>query len=159
MNGDGARRLAVTSNNVYHDWEMTKGLARIAAQAADTLGRNIAFVGVGGLSGSIFRDEIEIEGDKIATDDDDAWNRKILDLMTQGDVSALVEVCPQYAEQARVDMGFKPSRFHPGWRGRAVQTRNRPWLRSTLWCRRRRSGISFVNRNPDRGLRCRLPQR
>ena len=111
MNGDGAHRLAITSNNVYHDWEMTKGLARIAAQAADTLGRNIAFVGVGGLSGSIFRDEIEIEGDKIATDDDDAWNRKILDLMTQGDVGALVEACPQYAEQARVDMGFKHLAF------------------------------------------------
>ena len=111
LNGDQKHRLAITSNNVYHDWDMTKGLSQIAAQAADKLGRKVAIVGVGGLSGSIYRDTIEIESDQIANDDDDAWNRKILDLMTQGNVGALIEACPQYAEQARVDMGFKHFAF------------------------------------------------
>ena len=114
LNREGTHGLAVTSNNVYHDWDMTKELGRIAAQTADALGREVAIVGVGGLSGSIFRDAIDIEADRIATDDDDAWNLKILGLMTQGDVGALAEACPQYAEQARVDMGFKHFAFVMG---------------------------------------------
>lgn len=68
-------------------------------------------VGVGGLSGSFFRHEIDIAEDHIATEAEDRWNRRVLDLIIAGDIGALQELWPEYAKQARVDMGFKHMSF------------------------------------------------
>ena len=111
LNPGDERKLVITSNNVYHDWEMTQTLGRLAAEQAGALGRKIAVVGVGGLSGSYFRHNIEISEDRIASESEDAWNRRILELMEQGDLAALQEQCPAYAAEARVDMGFKHFAF------------------------------------------------
>lgn len=111
LNPDGASHMAVTSNNVYHDWDMTAGLGRIAAEQADRLGRRIAVVGVGGLSGTVFRDTIDIAEDRVASEEDDAWNRRMLGMMEAGEADALLEACPAYASEARVDMGFKHCAF------------------------------------------------
>ena len=107
LNPKGARALIIGSNNVYHDWETTQKLGATVRAAAERLGRKVAMVGVGGLSGAIFREEIDIAEDHIANEADDGWNRKILKLLEIGDVDALAEVCPEYAKEARVDMGFK----------------------------------------------------
>ena len=104
-------QFVITANNVYHDWQMTAQLGQLAAAEADKLGRSIAVVGCGGLSGSFFRHSIEISEDHIATEDEDNWNRKILGLIEQGDVAALKETCPDYAAAARADMGFKHMAF------------------------------------------------
>ena len=109
--------LAITSNNVYHDWSMTESLGKLAAEQAHKLGRKIAVVGVGGLSGSYFRHSIDIAEDRIASEPEDQWNRKMLALMEQGDVTALREQCPTYASEARVDMGFKHFAFLLGAMG------------------------------------------
>lgn len=111
LNPQGTAPLSITSNNLYHDWEMTESLGRVAAEAAAELGRNMAVVGVGGLSGSIYRHVIDIKEDRVASDAEDAWNRKILALMEQGDIAALTQACPEYAAAARVDMGFKHFAF------------------------------------------------
>jgi 2-aminophenol/2-amino-5-chlorophenol 1,6-dioxygenase subunit alpha len=103
--------LVITANNVYHDWQRTEAIGRIAAQQAEALNRKVAVVGVGGLSGSCFRQVIDIGDDRIAVEAEDVWNRKILSLMEQGDVEALRKACPQYAAEARVDMGFKHLAF------------------------------------------------
>lgn len=103
--------LVITANNVYHDWQRTGEIGRIAVEQAAQLHRKVAVVVVGGLSGSCFRHTIDIGGDHIATDGDDAWNRKILQLMERGDVAALLAACPQYAAEAKVDMGFKHLAF------------------------------------------------
>lgn len=107
LNPEGARPLVIGSNNVYHDWETTQKLGATVATTAERLGRKVALVGVGGLSGTIFREEIDIAKDHIANEADDGWNRKILELLKRGDTEALAEIGPQYAKEARVDMGFK----------------------------------------------------
>lgn len=111
LNPGNEHPLVITSNNVYHDWEMTQTLGRIAAEQAERLGRRIAVVGVGGLSGSYFRHTIDIADDRIASESEDQWNRKILSLMEQGDIDELLALCPTYAAEARVDMGFKHFAF------------------------------------------------
>ena len=103
--------LVITANNVYHDWQMTEKLGAIAVAEASKLKRRVAIIGVGGLSGSIYRNVIEIADDKIASEQEDQWNRKILLLMEQGDVTALESECPNYAKEAKVDMGFKHFAF------------------------------------------------
>lgn len=103
--------LVITANNVYHDWKRTEEIGQIAVEQAAKLNRRVAIAAVGGLSGSIFRHEIDVGSDHIAVEEEDSWNRKILKLMENGDVEALVDVCPQYAAEAKVDMGFKHLAF------------------------------------------------
>jgi len=111
LNGDGALPLAIASNNVYHDGEVTAKLAGCLIEAAAELGRRVAVVGVGGLSGTIFREEIDIAEDHIASRDDDEWNRRMLETLTAGDGDAVAALVPEYAAAARVDMGLK----HLAW--------------------------------------------
>ena len=64
-------------------------------------------VGGGGLSGSFSRHGIDIAEDHIATEAENQRNRRVLDLIITGDTEALQALWPEYAKQARVDMGFK----------------------------------------------------
>jgi 2-aminophenol/2-amino-5-chlorophenol 1,6-dioxygenase alpha subunit len=103
--------LVIAANNVYHDWQRTMVLGDIVAREAAHLGRRIAVVGVGGLSGAFFRNTIVESQDRIASEDDDRWNRRILGLMERRDLATLVKECPRYAQEAKVDMGFKHFAF------------------------------------------------
>ena len=55
LNADGACAVVMAANNLYHDWEQTLKLGEMAANQAVRLGRRVAVIGVGGLSGSVFR--------------------------------------------------------------------------------------------------------
>lgn len=99
--------VLIAANNLYHDFETTRRLGEIAIEQAIAQGKRVAVVGVGGLSGTLFREQIEPTEDRIASQADDTWNRDILRLMERGDVDAILADVPQYAAEARVDMGFK----------------------------------------------------
>ena len=111
LNPNNRIPLLIAANNVYHDWQRTEQLGRIAVEQAAKLNRKVTIVGIGGLSGSCFRTSIDISQDHIVTDAEDEWNRKILKFMEQGDVATLIETCPRYAAEAKVDMGFKHMAF------------------------------------------------
>ncbi len=122
--GDADRPLVVASNNLYHDAKATERLGELAAACADDQKKRVAVVGIGGLSGSVFRTEIEPRGDRIATPDDDRWNQRILQSIESGDIAQLRRSVPDFAREARADMGFK----HFSWilgalRGRFVGAR------------------------------------
>jgi 2-aminophenol/2-amino-5-chlorophenol 1,6-dioxygenase alpha subunit len=107
LNQETRAPLVLAANNLYHSAEVTEQLGRLAAQTAHEMGRRVAVVGVGGLSGSIFREEIDVRQDRIARTEDDIWNRRILDLIERADLASLRKEIPQFAAQARADMGFK----------------------------------------------------
>jgi 2-aminophenol/2-amino-5-chlorophenol 1,6-dioxygenase alpha subunit len=108
--GTAERPLVVASNNLYHDTATTETLGALAVACAEEQGRRIAVVGVGGLSGSQFRTEIDPRSDRIASPEDDKWNQRVLQMIESGDVRQLRGVLPEFVKQARVDMGFK--HFH-----------------------------------------------
>ena len=107
--GDADIPFVICANNLYHDGATTEKIGRVAAAEAERLGRKVAVVGVGGLSGSFFRHEIDIATDHIAEPGE--WNRKVLDLIAGGDVDGLRSAWPDYAKEAKVDMGFKHLSF------------------------------------------------
>lgn len=117
LNPGNTRPLVVASNNLYHDFDTTRALGRIAVEQAAAAGRRVAVIGVGGLSGSFFRHPIDIAADHLASDSDDAWNRRMLALIEQGAVDELLAACPDYVLGARVDMGFKHFAFVLGGMG------------------------------------------
>lgn len=99
--------VLIAANNLYHDFETTRRLGEIAVEQAIAQGKRVAVVGVGGLSGTLFREIIEPAEDRIASQTDDTWNRDMLRLMEAGNLDAILADVPQYAAEARVDMGFK----------------------------------------------------
>ncbi len=100
-------RYVLASNNLYHDGASTEKLAAQAVEAASRLGRRVALIAVGGLSGTIFRQRIDLRDDHIAEHGDDALNRKLLDLMAAGNEEELRAFLADYAGQAKADMGMK----------------------------------------------------
>jgi 2-aminophenol/2-amino-5-chlorophenol 1,6-dioxygenase subunit alpha len=108
--GDANRPLVVASNNLYHSPELTERLGAMAVACADEQGKRVAVVGVGGLSGSLFRTEIDPRADRIAKPEDDKWNQRVLQLIESGDVGQLRRVIPEFCREARAEMGFK--HFH-----------------------------------------------
>jgi len=83
----------------------------LAPPVLDLAGQLRQAFGVGGLSGTILRSEIDLRQDRIADPADDVWNRRMLDLLAAGDVKAVLEARPAYAREAKVDMGFKHFSF------------------------------------------------
>lgn len=108
--GSAQRPLVVASNNLYHSAEVTEKLAGMAVACADEQGKRVAVVGVGGLSGSLFRTEIDPRSDRIAKPEDDKWNQRVLQLIESADIGQLRRVLPEFAREARAEMGFK--HFH-----------------------------------------------
>lgn len=108
LNPGGRIPLTIGANNLYHSFDDTVRLAEMAVGKARDLNRRVAVVGVGGLSGSIFRKEIDITTDGIAYASDDEWNRKMLARIQQGGSAAdLGAFAQDYAKEAKADMGFK----------------------------------------------------
>jgi 2-aminophenol/2-amino-5-chlorophenol 1,6-dioxygenase alpha subunit len=100
--------LTIGANNLYHSFDDTIRLGQMAVEKAKRLNRRVAVIGVGGLSGSIFRQEIDITTDGIATASDDEWNRKMLArIEAGGSVQELGAFAQEYATAAKADMGFK----------------------------------------------------
>lgn len=120
LNSD-MRPMVITSNNVYHDWERTKQIGGVAMQAANELRRKVAVLAVGNLSGSFFRHPIAIKDDRIASEAEDQWNRKMLVLLEQGDIAGAEREAPRYAAEAKVDMGFKHFAFVLGATGGRIK--------------------------------------
>ncbi|NNL85167.1 MAG: tRNA U-34 5-methylaminomethyl-2-thiouridine biosynthesis protein [Myxococcales bacterium] len=107
----GTAAFGMTSNNLYHDRQTTEGIGVVVRRAAEQADARIVAVGVGGLSGTLHREERAPERDTIAGNGDDAWNRRILGILEKGQVEELAAIWDEYAAAARVDMGFKHLAF------------------------------------------------
>lgn len=107
----GTMKFAMTSNNLYHDAELTRGIGALVRGAAEETDRRVVVVGVGGMSGTLFRDEIAIDEDRIANARDDQWNRRVLALLEKAELAEMSECWESFASEARVDMGFKHLAF------------------------------------------------
>ncbi len=111
LDPEGRIPLVMAANNLYHDTATTERIGALAAAAVRSQNKKAAVIGVGGLSGTVFREQIDIRQDRIADQNDDRWNREILRLMEKGDLTQLDAKGSIYAQEARVDMGFK----HYSW--------------------------------------------
>lgn len=124
--------LIIASANIYHDYETTRKLGEMAAREAIKLGRRVAIIGVGGLSGSIFRQEIDPQNDRIKSPEDDALNRKMLELMEAGDRNGIDQFRLEFTAKARADNNFKHFAWLQGamgseWSGAKVLAYGPAW--------------------------------
>ncbi len=113
--------LVIAASNIYHDWDMTRRLGELAAAQAVAQGKRVAVMAIGGLSGTMFREEVDLAEDRIARDSDDVWNREILRRLEEGNIAELLQEIPTFAREARADMGFKHFAFLLGALGGKYQ--------------------------------------
>ena len=95
------------SCNIYSGREEELKLGQATANAVRALGRRAVVVASTGLSGHYFTREITDEEDRIVNQEDDAANRKLLDLMTAGKGVDAMDLVPEYAAKTGADMQFK----------------------------------------------------
>ncbi|ABE31802.1 2-aminophenol 1,6-dioxygenase alpha subunit [Paraburkholderia xenovorans LB400] len=103
--GSASLPVVIAANNLYHSAEQTEQLGAIASAALQD--KRAAVLGIGGLSNSAFRENIDLEKDHILSEADDKWNQRVLALMESGDIEAIRAILPQYSTEARPDMGLK----------------------------------------------------
>ncbi|MEZ5741625.1 MAG: hypothetical protein R3E68_20825 [Burkholderiaceae bacterium] len=111
VNANGSIPTVIASNNLYHDWERTRKLGSIAAGCAIEQGKRVVVIGIGRLSGTLFRDERPFADDQIASEADDSWNRQIMATLERGALEDLANELPGYVRDAKADMGLK----HLAW--------------------------------------------
>jgi len=102
-------KIATTmiSCNVYADLAATKSIGEVVGRVAAKESARTAVVCVSGLSSNYFTTPIHLAEDHVRHQSDDDWNRNILKAWTNEQLGAVDAMIPDYAAQARVDMGFK----------------------------------------------------
>lgn len=107
LNSDSSIPLSVVSCNIYAGQEDSLKLGKAIHQTIVESGKRVVVVAVTGLSGRFFTKEINPQEDRIAKEEDDVWNRRILKLIEQGKNSDVLAISGEYAQAAGPDMGFK----------------------------------------------------
>jgi len=107
LNPDNTIPVAVVSCNIYAGQEDSLTLGRAMRRAIEESGRRAVVVACTGLSGRFFTEEVDPRTDRFARAEDDTWNRRVLDLITQGKNAEVLTLSAEYAQAAVADMGFK----------------------------------------------------
>jgi 2-aminophenol/2-amino-5-chlorophenol 1,6-dioxygenase alpha subunit len=111
LNPQGKIPVVLASNNLYHDPDTVAELGQIAVAEADKQGKSAVAISIGELSGSFFRGDIDIATDHIFREEEDSWNRRMLDFLANGDLESLNANLEQYNSEARAEYGFKHIQF------------------------------------------------
>ncbi len=78
------------------------------------MGRRIGVLVISGLSAGLLQSWIEPSEDRIATAEQDRWNRRILDLIVRGEQDAVLSVREQFAREGAADSQFRALAFLAG---------------------------------------------
>jgi len=107
LNPDNAIPASVVSCNIYAEREETRALGFAARAAIEAYGKKTIVVCVTNLSNRYEVAEIDPAHDRISSQKDDEWNRKILEMLGEGRLEDVAQVARDFAREANADMGFK----------------------------------------------------
>lgn len=107
LNPNNAVPASVVSCNIYAEREETRALGFAARAAIEAYGKKTIVVVVTNLSNRYEVAEIDPAHDRISSQKDDEWNRKILEMLGEGRLEDVAQVARDFAREANADMGFK----------------------------------------------------
>jgi 2-aminomuconate deaminase len=124
---------SVVSCNIYAEREETRALGFAARAAIERYGRKTIVVVVTNLSNRYEVAEIDPARDRISSQKDDEWNRKILEMLGEGRLEDVAQVAREFGREANADMGFKAI----WWLGAVMGEHNRydgkVWEYAPVW--------------------------
>jgi 2-aminomuconate deaminase len=107
LNPNNAIPASIVSCNIYAEREETRLLGRAARGTLDHYGKKTVVVVVSNLSNRYEVAEIDPAHDKISSQKDDEWNRKIVEMLGEGRLEDVAQVAREFGREANADMGFK----------------------------------------------------
>ena len=107
LNPDNAIPASMVSCNIYAEREETRALGFAARAAIEAYGKKTIVVCVTNLSNRYEVADIDPAQDRISSQKDDEWNRKILEMLGEGRLEDVAQVARDFAREANADMGFK----------------------------------------------------
>ena len=110
LNPDNKLQAGICSSNMYSNRAETIVLGKSCSDAIKKSGKKVAVVVVSSLSNRMFTDKINPHEDKIHSQKDDEWNRKILQFLEEGRLEDVSQLSRQIHQQIRVQkvVSFKP---------------------------------------------------
>jgi len=107
LNPDNRIPACITSCNVYSDRTETLVLGKAARDAVERSGKKAIAIGVTALSNRMFTDWINPAEDHIHSQKDDEWNRKLLELLSEGRLEDVSQLSREFSRQANGDSKLK----------------------------------------------------
>lgn len=107
LNPNNAIPASVVSCNIYAEREETRALGIAARAAVEAYGKKTIVVCVTNFSNRYEVAEIDPAHDRISSQKDDEWNRKLLEMLGEGRLEDVAQVARDFAREANADMGFK----------------------------------------------------
>ena len=107
LNPDNALPASIVSCNMYSDRAETLVLGKAARDAVEQCGRKAIAVAVTAFSNRMFTEWIDPAFDRIHSQKDDEWNRKLLELLGQGRLEDVSQLAREFTRQANGDSKLK----------------------------------------------------
>jgi 2-aminophenol/2-amino-5-chlorophenol 1,6-dioxygenase subunit alpha len=107
LNPDNAIPASVVSCNIYAEREETRALGFAARAAIESYGKKTIVLCVTNFSNRYEVADIDPAQDRISSQKDDEWNRKLLEMLGEGRLEDVAQVARDFAREANADMGFK----------------------------------------------------
>ncbi|WP_028935729.1 2-amino-5-chlorophenol 1,6-dioxygenase subunit alpha [Pseudonocardia spinosispora] len=113
---DPARRLrlALVSCNLYAGPDAMASVGAAATASARTLGRRVAAVAVTSLSSGLIQRWICPGEDHVTGEGHEQWDRRVLDLVTEGKHADVLALREEYSAEAQADSQFRTYPFLTG---------------------------------------------
>jgi 2-aminophenol/2-amino-5-chlorophenol 1,6-dioxygenase alpha subunit len=107
LNPNNTVPASIVSCNIYAEREETRALGFAARAAIDAYNKKTIVVIVTNLSNRYEVADIDPAQDRISSQKDDEWNRKILEMLGEGRLEDVAQVARDFGREANADMGFK----------------------------------------------------
>ncbi|MDQ3279951.1 MAG: Rid family hydrolase, partial [Acidobacteriota bacterium] len=133
LNPDNAIPASVVSCNIYAEREETRALGFAGRAAIDAYGKKTVVVCVTNFSNRYEVAEIDPARDRISSQKDDEWNRKLLEMFGEGRLEDVAQVARDFAREANADMGFKAIWWLGAVMGEHNKYDGRVWDYQPVW--------------------------
>ena len=133
LNPNNAIPASVVSCNIYAEREETRALGYAARAAIESYGKKTIVVVVTNLSNRYEVADIDPAQDRISSQKDDEWNRKILEMLGEGRLEDVAQVARDFAREANADMGFKAIWWLGAVMGEHNRYDGRVWEYQPVW--------------------------
>lgn len=99
--------VSVVSCNIYAERDETRMLGFAGRKALEQYGKKAIVVCVTNLSNRYHTSDVDPADDRVSSQKDDEWNRKILEILSEGRLEDTAQVAREFAREANADMNFK----------------------------------------------------
>lgn len=107
FNPDNKIPVMIVSSNIYASAEDSRKLGEAIGEALKRSGKRAVLINCSALSHRFHTQDITPDQDTLASEADDQWNRKILDLIAAGKTAEVLKQAPDYVAAAGPEMQFK----------------------------------------------------